>query len=57
MLTVGRVPLLAMARTSFESARLRGRRWIPQDLQALEAVYGDRAAMRWVGDACWPRRA
>lgn len=39
-----------MAPALFESARLRGRRWIPQDLQALEAVYGDRAAMRWVGD-------
>jgi len=34
----------------FESARLRGRRWMPRDLQVLEDVYGDRAAMRWVGD-------
>jgi len=34
----------------FESARLRGRRWMPRDLQVLEDMYGDRAAMRWVGD-------
>ena len=34
----------------FQTARLRVRRWIAQDLQALEDVYGDRDAMRWVGD-------
>lgn len=36
--------------TVFETGRLRGRRWVPGDLGALLAVYGDADAMRWVGD-------
>jgi ribosomal-protein-alanine N-acetyltransferase len=38
------------APTLFETARLRCRHWRDSDLQALEDVYGDTDAMRWVGD-------
>lgn len=34
----------------FETARLRCRRWLATDLDALAEVYGDAEAMRWVGD-------
>jgi ribosomal-protein-alanine N-acetyltransferase len=34
----------------FETERLRCRRWRPEDLDTLYAVYSDREAMRWVGD-------
>lgn len=34
----------------FDTARLRCRHWRPDDLDALCAVYGDAAAMRFVGD-------
>jgi ribosomal-protein-alanine N-acetyltransferase len=34
----------------FESPRLVGRRLEPEDREAMLAVYGDAAAMRWVGD-------
>ena len=34
----------------FETPRLRCRRWTPDDLDALVAVYSDPEAMRWVGD-------
>jgi RimJ/RimL family protein N-acetyltransferase len=36
--------------TVFETERLRVRRWREFDLPALMAVYGDAAAMQWVGD-------
>jgi ribosomal-protein-alanine N-acetyltransferase len=36
--------------TIFQSERLLCRRWIPEDLEALMAVYCDVQAMRWVGD-------
>jgi RimJ/RimL family protein N-acetyltransferase len=39
-----------MSETVFESPRLRCRRWTRDDLDALTKVYGDRDAMRWVGD-------
>ena len=34
----------------FETERLRCRRWLRDDLDALFAVYADPEAMRWVGD-------
>ena len=34
----------------FETKRLRCRRWIASDIDALTQVYGDAQAMRWVGD-------
>ena len=34
----------------FESERLRCRRWIPEDLQPLFAVYCDVEGARWVGN-------
>ena len=34
----------------FETKRLRCRRWIASDIDALAHVYGDAQAMRWVGD-------
>lgn len=34
----------------FETPRLRCRRWLPTDFDALFAVYADPEAMRWVGD-------
>lgn len=34
----------------FTTARLVGRRWVPADVDAVQAVYGDADAMRWVGD-------
>jgi RimJ/RimL family protein N-acetyltransferase len=34
----------------FESSRLAGRRWRPEDFDALYAVYSDPVAMRWVGE-------
>jgi len=34
----------------FETARLRCRRWVPGDLEALFAVYADPQAMRFVGN-------
>lgn len=34
----------------FATPRLRGRRLVPADVDALLDVYGDAAAMRWVGD-------
>lgn len=40
----------AMSAIVFESPRLRCRRWVREDFDALMAVYGDRDAMRWVGD-------
>lgn len=39
-----------MSEIVFESPRLRCRRWVREDFDALMAVYGDRDAMRWVGD-------
>ncbi|MBZ8142119.1 GNAT family N-acetyltransferase [Rubrivivax gelatinosus] len=36
--------------TLYETARLRCRRWRPDDVAALQAVYGDADAMRWAGD-------
>jgi len=44
------MPAGAMSDFVFETPRLRCRRWAPEDLVALMAVYGDRDAMRWVGD-------
>ncbi len=38
------------APTLFETARLRCRRWLATDIDALAEVYGDAEAMRWVGD-------
>jgi RimJ/RimL family protein N-acetyltransferase len=34
----------------FETQRLRCRRWLPTDLEALFAVYSDEEGSRWVGD-------
>jgi RimJ/RimL family protein N-acetyltransferase len=34
----------------FETERLRARRWIASDVEALFAVYSDPEGMRWVGD-------
>ena len=34
----------------FDTERLHCRRWRPEDLAALERVYGDADAMRWAGD-------
>lgn len=34
----------------FETERMRCRRWMRKDFDALFAVYSDREAMRWVGD-------
>lgn len=34
----------------FETSRLRCRRWLASDLQAIFAIYSDPVAMRWVGD-------
>lgn len=34
----------------FQTARMSCRRWLPSDLDALEAVYGDPQVVRWVGD-------
>jgi RimJ/RimL family protein N-acetyltransferase len=34
----------------FVTERLSCRRWVPEDLDALVAVYGDADAMRWVGE-------
>lgn len=39
-----------MSFTIFTSERLTCRRWLPDDFEALLAVYSDREAMRWVGD-------
>ena len=39
-----------VAEWRWRSARLRVRSWRPDDLPALQAVYGDADAMRWVGD-------
>ncbi len=36
--------------TQFETARMRCRRWMAEDLAPLMEVYGDAEAMRWVGD-------
>lgn len=44
------VDSLASAEALFETPRLRCRRWLPADLDALAAVYGDADAMRYVGD-------
>lgn len=40
----------SMTTTVFKSQRLIAKRWIPEDFDALLAVYSDREAMRWVGD-------
>lgn len=39
--------------------RLQVRRWVPDDLQPLQQIYGDAEAMRWVGDgvALTPQQA
>jgi RimJ/RimL family protein N-acetyltransferase len=39
-----------VASTIFQSERLLCRRWIPDDLESLLAVYSDPEAMRWVGE-------
>lgn len=39
-----------MSDTVCETPRLRIRRWRDEDLEALQDVYGDADAMRWVGD-------
>ncbi len=39
-----------MTQLLFETERLLVRELLPQDLDALLAVYGDAEAMRWVGD-------
>lgn len=39
-----------MSDTLFETKRLICRRWEPQDLAPLYAVYSDPEGMRWVGD-------
>lgn len=39
-----------MSLVIFDSARLRCRRWIASDFDALYAVYSDPEAMRWVDD-------
>lgn len=36
--------------TLFETPRLRCRRWLARDLDAIYAIYADPVAMRWVGD-------
>ena len=40
----------AVSPALFETERMRCRRWLPEDLDALFAVYADPEAMRWVGD-------
>lgn len=39
-----------MLEPEFTTERLRVRRWLDTDLDALLAVYGDADAMRWVGE-------
>jgi [ribosomal protein S5]-alanine N-acetyltransferase len=39
-----------MTDAEFQTRRLRVRRWQDADLDALNAVYGDADAMRWVGE-------
>jgi RimJ/RimL family protein N-acetyltransferase len=39
-----------MTDTVFETSRTRVRKWRESDLTAILTVYGDRDAMRWVGD-------
>ncbi len=34
----------------FETPRMRCRRWVPDDLDAIHAVYADPESMRWVDD-------
>lgn len=46
----GLPPFPADATTVFESPRLRCRHWVADDRAALLEVFGDLAAMRWVGD-------
>ena len=39
-----------MTEPLFETERLRVRPWLPEDLDAIHAIYSDPLAMRWVGD-------
>ena len=39
-----------MPQVVFTTARLVARRWTHADIDAVEVVYGDADAMRWVGD-------
>lgn len=41
---------VALSDTLFTTERLQVRRWRESDLPALNAVYGDADAMRWVGE-------
>ena len=34
----------------FHTDRVACRRWLPEDFDALNRVYGDANAMRWVGE-------
>lgn len=40
----------------FDTPRLRCRRWLATDLEAMFAVYGDEEGSRWVGDGTPIRR-
>lgn len=44
---MGLIPLIDIV---FETNRLVVRRWRSSDLPSLKAVYGDKEAMKWVGD-------
>ncbi|WP_374675345.1 GNAT family N-acetyltransferase [Ideonella sp.] len=49
-MSTGTTPHAALPDTVFETHRLRARRLVAADAEAMHRVYGDADAMRWVGD-------